>query len=154
MHPISKIMVAVDESNFSPHSVQYAFRLAQVLEAHLLLVSIYNQRDYYTILNTIGPYDPKLCEQVFEDHMSSRRQYVDNLLEQTGVKDIAVQKIVRMGVPYQELLAVIDEEKPDLLVMSTKGRSNLGDTLVGSCARKMYRLSPIPVLSLRPELKQ
>jgi nucleotide-binding universal stress UspA family protein len=52
-------------------------------------------------------------------------------------------------VPYQQLLAVIDEEKPDILVMATKGRSDIIDVVMGSCARIMHRRSPIPVLSIR-----
>jgi nucleotide-binding universal stress UspA family protein len=52
------------------------------------------------------------------------------------------------------LLEQIDEKHADLLIMSTKGRSNLADTVIGSCAQKMYRRCPVPLLSLRPEDKK
>ena len=57
--------------------------------------------------------------------------------------------MIRIGIPHQELLGVIESRKPDLLVMAIKGRTNLMDTIVGSCAHKMFRHSPIPVLSIR-----
>ena len=52
------------------------------------------------------------------------------------------------GSHLGELLTAIEEEKPDLLVLSTKGRSNLADVMIGSTARKMYHRSPIPLISV------
>jgi nucleotide-binding universal stress UspA family protein len=61
---------------------------------------------------------------------------------------IGCRYIVRNGVPHLELLAAIEEEKPNLMVVGTKGRSNLADVVVGSTARKMYRRSPIPLVTI------
>jgi nucleotide-binding universal stress UspA family protein len=67
-----------------------------------------------------------------------------------GIKlDVKAQYAVRRGVPHEELIKEIKEQKPDLLLMATKGRSNLVDTIIGSCAQKMFRRSPIPLLSIR-----
>jgi nucleotide-binding universal stress UspA family protein len=114
------------------------------------LVCIYNQRDIRTIQSTLDAYDPGVCEKLIEENLEYRRNALASLAEDAGALKEVTRKIVRIGVPHQELLKTIEEEKPDLLVMSTKGRSNLADTIVGSCAQKMYRRSPIPVLSLRP----
>jgi nucleotide-binding universal stress UspA family protein len=153
MRTIEKIMVAVDDSDYSLPSVQYAHNLAIALNARIILVSIYNERDYYTIRTSLAPYDPVLAERIFEENMDQRRKFIDELVELAEAHKTVSQKIVRVGIPHLALLTLIEEEKPDLLVMGLKGRSNLGDTIVGSCAQKMYRRSPIPVLSLRPFAK-
>ena len=145
-----KIMVAIDQSDYSLASVLYSHALAAAVNASLMLVHIFNQRDYHTIYATLHPYDPVLCERVAAEKMEERRQFLEELTIQAGAQKTVTQKIVRLGIPYLELLTVIEEEKPDLLVMCIKGRSNLGDTIAGSCAQKMYRRSPIPLLSLRP----
>lgn len=70
-----------------------------------------------------------------------------------GNTKIKTLLVVRQGVPYEELLKEIKAQNADLLVMATKRRSNLVDTIIGSCAQKLFRRSPIPVLSIRGNAK-
>ncbi len=153
MQPIKKILVPVDFSDYSLPSVQYASELAEASGAQLILLNVYNQRNVRAIQNTLGAYyDANYCERIVEEKLGECRLDMEKLAKSAGVESSAIQMIARVGIPYQVILDVIKEENPDLLVMCTKGRSNLADTIVGSCAQKMYRRSPIPMLSLRPEV--
>lgn len=148
---IKKIMVAVDFSDYSLSSVQYAHQFAKDLGAPIILVNVLNERDVRTIEMALASYDPALASKQIENQKEWRKTQLNDLEKQAGAQGTVIKKIVRVGVPYQELLAAIEEEKANLLIMSTKGRSNLSDTLLGSCARKMFRRCPIPLLSLRPQ---
>lgn len=150
MAAIKTIMVAVDVSDYSLPSLLYGRGLAEIVGARLLVVSVVNQRDIRAITNALEVYDAALCQRLIEDTLSDRRVWIDKLVEQAEAQSVIADKVVRTGIPYRALLDVIEKEGPDLLVMGTKGRSNLADTIVGSCAQKMFRRSPIPVLSMRP----
>lgn len=149
MKPIKKIMVAIDFSIYSFPSLQYATQLATALAAELLLVNVTNERDMYVVKKVSSEFSAFLYEKYVEQNTKDRQNQLENLVKSTGVGDLVVKTVFRTGVPFEELLKTIEEEKPDMLVMATKGRSNLADTIIGSCAQKMFRRSPIPLLMIR-----
>jgi len=57
--------------------------------------------------------------------------------------------ISKVGHPSDKLIQIIEEEGIDLVVMGAKGRSDLPHALLGSVAQKLFRHSPVPVLSYR-----
>ena len=97
----------------------------------------------------MGSYASFQNDEFISEKMRERYQALDELIRDCGCSVSRSRRIVRIGVPYLQLLEVIDEELPDLLIMANKGRSDLGDVVMGSCARSMYRRSPIPLLSVR-----
>lgn len=149
MKTINKIMVAVDFSDYSLPATKYAARLAEDVQADLLLVNVINQRDV-NIMKKIANEAPAFSFDAYlEETRKDREEGFQNLIKDAGCGGTAVKTVIRIGVPYQELLDVIKTQKPDLLIMAVKGRSNLINTIVGSCAQKMFRRSPVPVLSIR-----
>lgn len=52
---------------------------------------------------------------------------------------------IRHGDPYEKIRAVIDEVKPDLIVLSTHGRGGITHLLIGSVAEKIVRHAPCPI---------
>ena len=145
------LMVAVDFSEHATAALKYAHDLARKLDGTIILVNVFNERDIQAIQHALETYDPALCRKYIDDGIQDRQNRLSQLEKEIGTQATVIKKIVRIGVPYQEILAAIEEEDPDLLVMGTKGRSNLADTVLGSCAQKMYRRCPIPLVSLRPE---
>jgi nucleotide-binding universal stress UspA family protein len=151
MQEIRSIMVAVDFSQYSLPSLKYAVHLAKRMDAQLIVANAINQRDVSAIEKAIAETGIDSLKDVVKDQQKQRFAQLDALVDEAGAGELVRRKVVRIGVPYQILLDVIKEEKPDLLVMGTKGRTGLADTIIGSCAQKLYRRSPIPLLSLRPE---
>jgi nucleotide-binding universal stress UspA family protein len=142
------IMAAVDLSDFSAMTVRYSVWLAKQVNAALMLVSVINQRDLDMVNRAMVGYEAFSFPNYLDEQIKDRKTKMKGLVEAASPEAVACTYTVRQGVPYVELLAVIQEEHPDLVVVSTKGRSNLADVVVGSTARKMYRRSPIPLVTI------
>ncbi len=149
MKTVNKIMVAIDFSEYSLPVLKYAAALAADVDAELLLVNVINQRDV-DMVKKVADIAPQLSVKTYlEESVTDREAQFQGLIKEAGCQTMAVKTSVRIGVPYKALLQAIEEKKPDILVMAAKGRSNLVDTVIGSCAQKMFRRCPIPLLSIR-----
>ena len=88
-------------------------------------------------------------EKFIADQKSYRESEIDRIIGETGRKGIRVKKSIRTGTPFLELVQAIKDEGADLMIMGTKGRSNLIGVLFGTTAEKMFRRCPVPLLSIR-----
>jgi nucleotide-binding universal stress UspA family protein len=57
------------------------------------------------------------------------------------------------GDPALEVIGLAERENPDLIVMSSHGRSGLARLVMGSIAEAVMRGAPCPILVVKPEVK-
>jgi nucleotide-binding universal stress UspA family protein len=157
MVTLSKIMVGCDFSDYSKETLEYAASLAEKLQAELIIANIINQRDVDTILSvadkqfdrTVEKDVKKLADDYINRLTEERTLLMDKLIEEISSAHLRIRKVIRVGVPFQELIRAIENEGADLMVMGPKGRGNLAEVLFGSNAERLFRRCPIPLLSIR-----
>lgn len=78
-----------------------------------------------------------------------RSSRMEKILQQTRCENIPHRLIFKFGVPFEALIHLVKEEQVDIVTMGAKERTNLAGILFGSTAEKMFRLCPVPLLSIR-----
>jgi nucleotide-binding universal stress UspA family protein len=157
MKKLGKIMAGCDFSEYSKETLEYAASLAEKCQAELIVVNVINQRDVDTILKvadktfdrTIEKDIEKLADDYVKREIETRTLQIEKLVQEISCTHLSVKEVVRVGVPFQELTRVAEDEGVDLMVVGPKGRSNLAGVIFGSNAEKLFRHCPVPLLSVR-----
>jgi nucleotide-binding universal stress UspA family protein len=151
MGDIQKIMVAIAFSDYSEGIFTYGARLARNLDADILVVSVINRRDVAAVRKIAALGYEVDGEHYVQGVRDERLKMLEAFVAKAGFPEERVVARILMGDPLDELLKTALLENVDLIVMGVKGRSDLEHILVGSVAEKMFRRSPITIVSYRGE---
>ena len=138
---------------FSPYSqgiVDYAVMLADALQARqLLFVSVVNQRDVDAV-DTITSFGYEVDgEHYVKEIEKNRIAELDKIIKDVDFPRDQMKLVITVGNPAEKLLKLAVKEDVDLIVMGIKAKGELIHALTGSVAEKIFRRSPIPIVSYR-----
>ena len=151
MDEFKKIMVALGFSEYSEGIFKYADKLAAKLGAELVVANIINSRDVeaVTAITNMGyDLDP---ERYIKEVKAERQNAFEKIARDSAVARDSIKLVLEVGNPIDELLKIIIDENVNLVVMGVKGRTDLEHILIGSVAEKLFRRSPVTVVSYRDE---
>ena len=149
MTAIKKIMVALAFSTHAESLLNYAASLAERLDADLVVANIINERDVQAVrtISAMG-YDVKGATYV-DGVRAERLAQLASMLAKIPFPTERIKTVFKIGNPVDELLKICLAEQADLIVMGVKGRTNLETVFIGSVAEKLFRRSPVTVVSFR-----
>ncbi len=149
MNKIKRILAAIDFSEYSEEVISYAIDLARSLEAELIVANVINQRDLDIIKSVILDVDRIPLGDFISHGETQRRSELRDLMKEKAPETVKYQTVIRIGVPFIELISLVKENNIDLVVIGSKGCSNLMEVYFGATAEKMFRYSTVPVLTIR-----
>lgn len=143
-----KIIVPIDGSGWSERAIPHAVDIAQNNEAELILLHVFKPpaTEYVGDIALAGQDDSLMAVreemkaklmalrgQVRSEKVTARVQFIEG----TGVAGI--------------ICDYINDEKADLVVMSSHGRTGVTRWLFGSVAHKVMQGVDVPVMIIRPD---
>lgn len=149
MQGIHTIMVAVGFSGYSEGTFRYAAELARKLDADLLVASVINSRDVEAVRSVAAMGYEVDGEHYVETIRNERKALLESYAAKAAFPAERMKVRFAVGNPLEELLKTIVREDVQMVVMGVKERSDLEHFLVGSVAEKLFRRSPVTVVSYR-----
>ncbi|HHO47743.1 MAG TPA: universal stress protein [Desulfobacteraceae bacterium] len=148
---IRKVMVPTAFYAHAGELIRYAAGIAKAFEAELMVVNIINVRDIETLQRASSYGTIINDEQYIKQTEEERRQEIANLLKNVDFPADKIRIIFRIGHPADALLQLAVEENVDMVVMGIRDRSDFLHTFTGSVADRLFRRSPITIVSFRDE---
>jgi nucleotide-binding universal stress UspA family protein len=152
MADLNRIMVAVAFSQYTEGLFRYAVRMAKRMNADLVVASIINQRDVSAVRRIVDMGYEVDGDHYVSDIKKEREDALARLISDCGFPADRVKAVIKVGNPVDQLLKIIVSEDVDLVLMGVKGRSDLEHAIIGSVADKLFRRSPVTVVSYRNDM--
>jgi len=145
---IHKILAAIDLSDYSAQTLRVAAELADKLNVPLIVANVIHKRDI-DLFEQLADKSRYSLGEFIKHRETDRAASIEKLIADTHCGHLSITTVFRLGVPFKELIQIVNEERADLVVMGAKGRGNIEGILFGSNAEKMFRHCPVPLLSVR-----
>jgi len=140
-----KILIPVDGSKPSLNAVKYVVKLAKNSRSpvNVTLVSVHDDVG----LNHVKQFVSKSVVDDYLKEISEKElKSAQKVLAAASVKH---NTAIKHGHISEEIIALANQGKVDIIVMGTKGRSGLLDVLIGSVAQRVSSSAKQPVLLVK-----
>jgi nucleotide-binding universal stress UspA family protein len=135
---IKRILVPVDESLRSNRVVKRAVEMAETFHAKIILLHVRQK-----VPDILGdPYYQKVLNKFIQE-AEMRTDPLKMMLEESGVDH---ELLILEGDPARAIADAAEDEKCDLIVMGTRGLSDLKGMALGSVSHKVLHASDCMVL--------
>ena len=135
-----RLLVAVDHSEVSPRVVAAAKDLALLSKGKVWVLHLL-EKEVYAQLGDVPSESDQEADQAVRDGVDALRQ--------AGVEAEGEVRQTTLGHAAREILADAKEHDADVIVMGSRGRSDLAGSILGSTAHKVIHLTDRPVLVIR-----
>ncbi|MCC6139679.1 MAG: universal stress protein [Nitrospira sp.] len=139
-----RILLATDFSSWALRAEEYACCLAATWQATLTVLTVL---EFPPGMNPEYPVNQAYLGEL----MKAGAQQLVNLKARASARGISLQTRIATGIPCEEILAAVEAEDSELVVVGTKGKSGLAHVLLGSTAERVIRTVPCPVLTVRAD---
>jgi nucleotide-binding universal stress UspA family protein len=149
---IQRVLVPLDQSKLAEAALKYACALLRSPGGLTLLTVIepptFIARDYYDVPTAPGSFISSIdfsASPYAQQAQNHAHQYLNRIALQLRSPEVQVDAQVLVGSPAERILELAEAQQVDAIVMSTHGRSGIGQWVFGSVAQKVLSAAVCPV---------
>ena len=154
MSIIQKILYATDLSETAREAMKWTKDLAAKYEAELTIIHVIPDNVSKELASFGADRTTPSIDKERENLIDTKKEDILRICQerQKDHPDCNIDLdhiLVKIGQPVHEILAAVDNGTFDLVVMGTRGKGLIKKLLIGSVARQIVELCPVPVLTVR-----
>ncbi|BFU88935.1 MAG: universal stress protein [Nitrospira sp.] len=139
---INRILVATDFSACARRAIDYGLCVARTWSAHVDLL--------YVVEMLRGlEFDAPFADPLLEMRRKEAEQRLGDLAARIKQEGLEVDWHLRQGIPSDQIGQTALEQRADLVVVGTHGRTGLDHIMLGSTAERVIKQAPCPTLTVR-----
>lgn len=144
-----KILVPIDFSRHSLETLNFVLNLRELCEPSVVMLHVVPAGEVETFAELGGESATVTARRIEEARAELEKEAERRQQELPGL--VLACRVVT-GVPFKEICRLADEEKFQLIVIGTHGRTGLSHLLIGSTAERVVQHASCPVLSVKPRV--
>ena len=152
MGRFEKVLVCVDGSEYSMKAADYAVMLAKQNGAQLIALNvIVSQLGYEYSAGVFGLVTPNTIKNLLEKSKQEAQKWFDDIDKNAVTNGVKLRTEV-VASPTSVVPAIVDyadNNKVDLIVVGTRGRSGFTKLLLGSIASGVVTYASCPVMVVK-----
>lgn len=147
---MKKILVPTDFSKTAQVAAEVASGIARKAGAELILLHVIEEGSQDSVKITGEVVYEDMEEKLFMMKLIERsKKLLAKMADDAMFEGVKVRQELRMGTPFHGMRTIITEQKVDLVVMGTAGRSGIEGMIIGSNTEKVVRHAQCAVLTVQ-----
>ena len=135
-----RIILPIDGSDFAKNAAKKAFFIAKKIDVEVIIICV------------LDPFRYSKSHEFFHTYTRVRREqaegYVNEINQMGKSMDVKCStRLIDRGAPFEEIIKSTGHN--DLIVLGSKGHSNIERILVGSVSEKVVRHAKCSVMIVR-----
>jgi universal stress protein A len=152
MKRLEKIIVPTDLSDHSRRAIEFGSSLAAEARAALVIMHVANELTAWEFFDDGFGYSGQWpLDRVLAEAALELNRYLEPHLGVLREVPVLTKRIILGAIPGR-IIALAEEEKADLIVLSPQRQRGWSWLLSAGITEKVTRMSPCPVLSVTPPM--
>jgi len=146
MKQVKKILFPIDFASNFETVVPWVSTFADKFDATVYILFVAQDLSHFATF-----YVPHgNIEEFQQQAIDSARKRMVAAVEEFSKKFPKLETRVELGSPAEKILAFVQKEKVDMIIMGAHGRAGLDRVIFGSVANKVVKSASCPVLTIHP----
>ncbi len=139
---MEKILYATDFSKNAEKAFHFALKIAEKHRAELIMLHVFDIPPMWGHPQIDYPFDK--TREAKKSWVSTLQEFFEQFISDINPTFLAIENTSAV----EGILSVITKQKPDLVIIGTKGKSLLKEIFIGSTTKVLVKQSPVPVLAI------